>query len=76
MEQALDIQVRALLNGRRGDWQGIAKQADVSYSWLSKFVNRHIDNPGYGTLKRIHAALTVSSPPEGTASAKPAEQGA
>lgn len=53
----LDALVRDELNRRRGEWQRIATESGVSYSWLSKFVNEHIDNPGYETLKRLHAYL-------------------
>lgn len=53
----LDDLVRAELIRRRGEWQTIAAESSVSYSWLSKFVNEHIDNPGYETLKRLHAYL-------------------
>lgn len=53
----LDDMVRAELNRRRGDWQTIASESGISYSWLSKFVNERIDNPGYETLKRLHAYL-------------------
>jgi len=56
-EITLDTQVRAALLIRKGDWSAIAKQADVSHSWLSKFVNGHIDNPGFATLKRLHQHL-------------------
>ncbi len=56
----LDSEVRQLLGARKGDWQKVAEAADVSYSWLSKFVNGHIDNPGYGTLKKLHAYLQES----------------
>lgn len=54
----LDLEVRQLLGSRKGDWQEIARDADVSYSWLSKFFNGRIDNPGYMTLRKIHARLT------------------
>jgi transcriptional regulator with XRE-family HTH domain len=57
MNISLDTEVRAALEKRRGDWQQIATEAQVSYSWLSKFVNGHIDNPGYATLKRLHEYL-------------------
>ena len=46
--------VRALLLERRGEWPVVAKQAKVSHSWISKFVNGHIPNPGYATLSRLH----------------------
>lgn len=58
MEINLDREVRALLECRRGDWQQIAHGAQVSHSWLSKFVNGHISNPGYATLKRLHDYMT------------------
>lgn len=61
MEKTLDADVKALLESRRGDWQAIANKADVSHSWLSKFVNGHIPNPGYATLKRLHECLTADA---------------
>ena len=57
MEQNLDEQVLAGLAARKGDWQAVATAADVSYSWLSKFANGHIPNPGYATLLRLHKSL-------------------
>lgn len=51
--------VTALLNARRGEWQLIAADpaSGVSYSWLSKFVNGHIENPGYVTLRTLRDYL-------------------
>ena len=57
-EQTLDADVRSLLEERRGNWADIAKSAEVSHSWLSKFVRGKIPNPGYATLKRLHETLT------------------
>lgn len=57
MENPLDIEVRQLLGARKGEWQSIASQTGISYSWLSKFFNGHIDNPGYQTLKGLHEHL-------------------
>ena len=37
----------------------MAKESGVSYSWISKFMNGHIDNPGFTTLKELHAYLTA-----------------
>lgn len=51
-----DREVRALLEKRRGDWEAIAKKAEVSHSWIYKFVNRGIRNPGYQTLVDIYKA--------------------
>lgn len=59
MEKTLDSEVRTMLESRRGDWQAISTGAQVSHSWLSKFVNGHIPNPGYATLKRLHEYLTT-----------------
>lgn len=50
--------IRAALERRRGDWQAIASRSRVSHSWLSKFVNGHIPNPGTATLKAVKEALT------------------
>ncbi len=59
MEKTLDAEVKALLESRRGEWLAISNKAQVSHSWLSKFVNGHINNPGYATLKRLHEFLTT-----------------
>jgi transcriptional regulator with XRE-family HTH domain len=56
--EPIDVTVKALLDKRRGDWQAIAKEAEVSHSWLSKFVRGDIPNPGYATLKKVHECLT------------------
>jgi transcriptional regulator with XRE-family HTH domain len=52
-DQDLDQVVRDLLEKHRGSWPQIADKAEVSHSWLSKFVNGHIPNPGISTLKKI-----------------------
>lgn len=57
MSTNLDQQVLSLLNARKGDWQAVATASGVSYSWLSKFANGHIGNPGFTTLTKLHAAL-------------------
>jgi transcriptional regulator with XRE-family HTH domain len=59
MQTNLDQTVLTQLQARRGDWQGISKRAKVSYSWLSKFANGHIPNPGYATLTRLHTELNT-----------------
>jgi transcriptional regulator with XRE-family HTH domain len=61
MSTELDIQVRNALESRRGDWQRIADDAEVSHSWISQFVRGKIPNPGFGTLKRLHSALLLPS---------------
>jgi transcriptional regulator with XRE-family HTH domain len=60
MTTNLDTLVRAALVRNKGEWQTIADESGVSYSWLSKFVNGHIDNPGYMTLKKLHEYLSAS----------------
>lgn len=57
MSNTLDVEVRAELDRRRGDWQQIAVAAGVSHSWISQFVRHKIHNPGYVTLKRLYAVL-------------------
>ena len=57
MTTNLDQIVLGLLEARRGDWQTVATASGVSYSWLSKFANGHIDNPGFATLMKLHAEL-------------------
>lgn len=52
-DQDLDQVVRELLERHRGSWPQISEKAEVSHSWLSKFVNGHIPNPGIETLKKI-----------------------
>jgi transcriptional regulator with XRE-family HTH domain len=56
MAKDIDDATRELLNKRRGDWPEIATESGVSYSWLSKFVNNRIPNPGLETLKKVFAA--------------------
>lgn len=61
MSSAIDreiLSIKSALEGRRGDWQSIASRAQVSHSWLSKFVNGHITNPGVATLKAVKEALS------------------
>jgi transcriptional regulator with XRE-family HTH domain len=60
----LDVLVREALAVRKGEWQRIAEAAGVSHSWLSKFFNGHIDNPGFATLKRLHKHLTSEAAAE------------
>ena len=61
----LDEQLIAELNQRRGDWKSISASAGISYSWLSKFANGRIPNPGYASLRRLRHGLDV---PEGNQS--------
>ena len=63
MNSNLDQSVLRQLDARRGDWQAVAEQSGVSYSWLSKFANGHINNPGYGTLMKLANALDAQQSP-------------
>lgn len=64
MSTNLDQEVLALLNTRKGEWQAVAAASGVSYSWLSKFANGHIENPGYQTLLKLRESLTNGAPTE------------
>ncbi len=57
MSRKLDAALRERLENRRGDWPEIAVSAGISHSWLSKFANGHIPNPGLRTLERLELAL-------------------
>jgi len=64
--------LRADLAARKGAWPRIARDSDVSYSWLCKFAGGFIPNPGIGTLQRLHDALhtnTAGTPPQPTEAA-------
>lgn len=56
-----EAEVKSLLESKRGDWQAIADRADVSHSWLSKFVNGRIPNPGTQTLRKVRAAIEAGA---------------
>lgn len=62
MSTSLDVQVRAALDGRKGDWPAVAQGADVSYSWLTKFAANRIPNPSYGSLVRLRDFLKTGRP--------------
>lgn len=61
MNTSLDIEILKALESKRGEWQEIAAKSGVSYSWLSKFANGHIPNPGYETLKKLGLALAITT---------------
>ncbi len=52
-----ETEVRNLLEASRGKWPEVAQKAGVSYSWLSKFFCKHIDNPGIDTLRKVRSAI-------------------
>ena len=57
MSMKLDEAIRKRLAASKGDWSGIALRAGVSHSWMSKFMNGHIHNPGIRTLEKLDEAL-------------------
>lgn len=63
MEKPLDLIVKDILEARRGEWQAISEEANVSHSWLSKFVNGHIPNPGLATLRKVYEAAERRAKP-------------
>jgi transcriptional regulator with XRE-family HTH domain len=57
-----DEVVRELMNARKREWESIAEKAGVSYSWVSKFMNNRIPNPGNTTLKKLRTWLEANPP--------------
>lgn len=57
MSTKLDDAIRKRLAAAKGDWVEIALLAGVSHSWMSKFMNGRIHNPGIRTLEKLDAAL-------------------
>lgn len=47
---------KSKLNSVKGRWETVAARSGVSYSWLSKFYNGHVENPGANTLQRVIVA--------------------
>ncbi len=45
--------VKDYLEAHRGSWPKIAKEAGVSYSWLTKIVEGAIQNPGIRDLQKL-----------------------
>jgi transcriptional regulator with XRE-family HTH domain len=51
--------VRDKLEACKGHWDLVAAESGVSYSWLSKFANGHVENPGANTLQRVSLACDL-----------------
>ena len=64
MQISFDTTLKVALKARRGDWAEISSLSGVSHSWLSKFVNGHIPNPGLRTLEKLDCALRGQKSPE------------
>jgi len=45
------------LNARKGQWKSIAEAAGVSYSWLAKVAQGHIQNPSIKQLEAVDSYL-------------------
>jgi hypothetical protein len=45
----------------KGRWPEIARDCDVSYSWLCKFANNEIPNASYAKVKRIAERLLADA---------------
>jgi transcriptional regulator with XRE-family HTH domain len=61
MSKPLDIEVRELLEQRRGTWASVARECEISHSWISQFVRGKIPNPGFVTLSRLQAYLSAQA---------------
>jgi len=62
MNASLDTEVLLSLERRKGEWKRIADESGVSYSWISKFANGHIPNPGFQTLVGLRDYLVRTDP--------------
>lgn len=62
--------IRAEVELLRGEWRALQRTADVSSSWLSKFVARKFANPGWYTLELIDAYLLKPEVRQALATAK------
>ena len=49
--------VKQRLIARKGDWLEVAKHSGVSHSWIVKFADGQIKNPGHLTLTKLKETL-------------------
>ena len=52
--------VRSQLLARKGSWPAICDRAGVSYSWLTKYAQGKITNPGSRQLEAVARCLENS----------------
>lgn len=45
--------LRAELQRRRGDWPALCQATGLSYSWLTKFAQGRIREPGLSKIERL-----------------------
>lgn len=55
MDLIQDVKKRLL--ARLGEWKEISKASGVSLSWIVKFVDGQIKNPGHLTLIKLQSFL-------------------
>jgi hypothetical protein len=65
--------VRDELVARKGDWPDICRQTEISYSWLTKFAQARLENPGAARLEKLQEHFD-SHPRELTSTPKATEQ--
>jgi transcriptional regulator with XRE-family HTH domain len=66
MEHPDITRARSALDRCKGQWDTVAARSGVSYSWLSKFFNGHVENPGANTLQKVIVACDeLGAPPQG-----------
>ncbi|SSW67260.1 hypothetical protein AVE30378_02531 [Achromobacter veterisilvae] len=53
--------VRSQLLARKGSWPAICDRAGVSYSWLTKYAQGKITNPGSRQLEAVARCLESSN---------------
>lgn len=66
--------VRSQLLARKGSWPAICEKAGVSYSWLTKYAQGKITNPGSRQLEAVSRCLgeaDTQPPTDLTAGAEP-----
>jgi len=49
--------IRGELNARKGQWPAICERTGLDYSWLQKFAQGRIKNPGYGKIDSLSRDL-------------------
>lgn len=69
MEQTLLTYVRNELSARKGDWPAIAKAIrpdswESYYSWLTKFANGQIPDPGVNKIQELANHFGGYPPPK------------
>ncbi len=59
-EEPLDDQVKRLLVRCKGQWRALSDDTGISYSWITKFAQGHITNPGYARLVALRDHLVAA----------------